>query len=225
MTTPYYQDHQVTLYCGDSREITDWATSADVLVTDPPYGVAYQSGHRTHQYAPIAGDRDTSLRDTLLTMWREHGPDRAALVFGQWQAPPPTGERARLTWAKGVGGMGDTRIPWYPDTEIIHVLGTTWDLATTGHKRESSVLNIKNKAAGSHGEASLYDHPTPKPADLMRHLINRCPPGTIADPCAGVGGTVIGAIRAGRRIIAVELEERYCETIVKRVTLETAPLF
>lgn len=222
MTTPYYHDHQITLYHGDAREITDWATSADVLVTDPPYGVAYRG---VVDRGPIAGDQDTTLRDTLLTMWREHGPDRAALVFGQWQASPPTGERARLTWAKGCGGMGDTRIPWVPDTEIIHILGTTWDRATTGHKRESSVINFTNKASGSTGEAALYDHPTPKPADLMRYLIDRCPPGSIADPCAGSGGTVIGTIRAGRPIIAVELEERYCETIAKRVTQETAALF
>lgn len=222
MTTPYYQDHQITLYCGDSREITDWATSADVLVTDPPYGMAYRG---MVDRGSIAGDQDTTLRDTLLTMWREHGPDRAAIVFGHWSCPPPDGERARLTWAKGGGGMGDTRIPWYPDSEIIHVLGTTWDLATTGHKRESNVINIPNRASGSHGEANQYNHPTPKPADLMRYLIDRCPPGTIADPCAGSGGTVIGAIRSGRRIIAVELEERHCETIVKRVTHETAHLF
>lgn len=49
----------------------------------------------------IAGDQDTTLRDTLLTMWSDHGPDRAALIFGHWQAPPPTGERARLTQETG----------------------------------------------------------------------------------------------------------------------------
>jgi DNA modification methylase len=214
---PYYQDDQVTLYHGDCREITEWL-AADVLVTDPPYGMAYESNfnrdrRNAKQGRPIVGDNSTSLRDDALARWGD-GP---ALVFGRWSVPRPAGVRHRLVWDKGnTVGMGDLSIPWGPTDEEIYVLG-----AGFVGSRESNVVRVQMLMSG---DRNRPDHPTPKPVGLLERLVVKCPPGVIADPFAGSGSTLVAARNLGRKAIGVELEERYCETIARRLTQDVLPL-
>lgn len=62
---PYYEDDHAQIFLGDCREIAEWL-SADVLLTDPPYGMAYTSGWNDRT---IANDDDTSARDEALKLW------------------------------------------------------------------------------------------------------------------------------------------------------------
>lgn len=167
MSTPYYEDDQVTLYHGDCREVTEWL-EADVLVTDPPYGMNFQSGSRRETFAKITGDEDTAVRDAVAAMW---GPDRPALMFGRWSVAAPAGERQRLIWHKAsTPGMGDLTLPWGPNFEDIHLLGRGWDREATGLPRVGAVITTTQgrgggcrrreqdraphaEAGGAHGEA------------------------------------------------------------------------
>lgn len=62
-------------------------------------------------------------------------------------------------------------------------------------------------------------HPTVKPLALMRWLVRLLTPpgGVVLDPFAGSGTTLLAAVDEDRRAIGVELEERYCEIIAKRL--------
>ena len=217
MTKPYYQDDLVTLFHGDCREITDWLT-ADVLVTDPPYGIAYESNinndkRNVKKGRPIAGDRDLSLRDHVLNEW---GGARPALVFGRWDAPRPVGTRHRLIWDKGnEHSMGDLKMPWGRSEEEIYVLGRGFAGQRTG--------NILRVPKQSSQDRTRPDHPTPKPVSLLEILIEKCPPGVIADPFAGSGSTLVAAKLRGRRAIGVEIEERYAEIIAERLAQDALP--
>ena len=207
----YYQDEHVTLYHGDClTEHREWL-DADVMVSDVPYGMSLRSSRRgAFGKSIIARDDTTEARDEAIAAWG----NRPALIFGRWSIPRPPATRMVLTWEKGEHvGMGDLSIPWKPNTEEIYVLGSGF----TGH-RGSSVIRC-NAIAGTVGQAAKGTrlHPTQKPTPLMEALIEKCPPGVIADPFSGSGATLIAARNLGRKAIGVELEEEYCEVIASRL--------
>ena len=210
---PYYQDDLVTLYHGDCREVTEWL-EADVLVTDPPYGMTLRSGwNGAFGDNRVANDETTEARDSALSLWGE----RPALIFGRWSEPRPSGTRMVLTWEKGEHvGMGDLSLPWKPNTEEIYVLGSGF----VG-SRNGSVLKC-HAIAGTVGRAmdGTRSHPTEKPAALMASLIRKTV-GAVADPFAGSGTTLRAAKDEGRKAIGVELDERYCEIAAKRLAQDT----
>ena len=211
----YYQDDLVTLYHGDAREVTAW-TDADVLVTDPPYGMALRSG-MGGQFGDlrIVGDDDTTARDTILDLWGA----RPALMFGRWSVPHPPGTRMVLTWEKGNHvSMGDLSLPWKPNTEEVYVLGSGF----VGHRGTSVLRHYAPAPARSLGR----QHPTEKPVSLMRDLLAKCPPEwVVAEPFAGSGTTLRAAADLGRRAVGVEIDEAYCEVIARRLAQGALDLF
>lgn len=204
----YYQDEHVTLYHGDClTEHGEWL-DADIMVSDVPYGIDYKTNSQrdTGLARSIAGDLDTSARDDALRVWG----GRPALVFGTWKIPRPQGTRQVLVWdTKGALGMGAMDLPWKPSHQEIYVLGRGF----AGRRSSDVIVCAPVQSLGRNGRV----HPHQKPVPLMEVLIDKCPPGVIADPFAGSGATLIAARGLGRKAIGVELEERYCEIIARRL--------
>ena len=179
---------------------------SDVVVTDPPFGMAYRSGWSG---SSVAGDEDCSARDSMLAAWG----DRPAVVFGRWSEPRPAGTRIRLVWDKGEWpGMGDLQMPWGPSDEEVYILGRGFQ-----GKRAGTVLRSNRIGA----QEAL--HPTEKPIALLQRLIQACPPGTILDPFMGSGTTLVAAKLEGRKAIGIEIEERYCAIAAKRLSQGVLP--
>lgn len=183
----------------------------EILVTDPPYGMAYISNSSKYvKAAPIAADEDTKAREKILAEWGA----RPALVFGTWRIERPANIRQLLIWDKGDSpGMGDLSMPWGPAHEEIYVLGAGFK-----GKRKSNVLRYATIPPGSKDRP---DHPTPKPVGLIKDLIAYCPDGIILDPFMGSGTTLRAAKDVGRKAIGIEIEERYCEVAANRMTQES----
>ncbi len=208
MNTPYYQDAFVRLYHGDCLEIDEWQ-SADVLVTDPPYGVSYQSTMSKHGPSKlIANDSDVGARESVLDVWG----DKPAIVFGTWKVKRPERVKNLLVWDKGAApGMGDLSMPWGHSHEEIYIFGRGF----VG-KRQSNVLHFDTLPPSANYRP---EHPTPKPIGLMEDLIEKCPSAwVIADPFSGSGATLVAARNLARFAVGVEIDEQYCEMIAKRLS-------
>ena len=207
---PYYQDDYVTLYHGDCLEVDAWL-AADVLVTDPPYGISWKKGTnkraKSSAHEGIKNDGDTSFRDAALALFA----DKPGVVFGSWRAAFPDAKQI-LVWRKPVdAGVVGSVTGYRLDTELIFLTGnwpkrnSAWSSVITTDGSRNSYLN---------------GHPHGKPISLMQKLIQSTT-GVIADPFAGSGSTLVAAQQLGRRAIGVELEERYCELIAKRLQQQT----
>lgn len=219
--TIYYQDEHVTLYHGDClTEHREWL-DADVLVTDPPYGMSHAPRgsydpltgvtHKPKVAKNVHGDKSTDARDSVLGAWG----NKPAMVFGTWRQPRPADVRHRLIWWKQGQPPGPARASFMLQDEEIYILGDGWKETSPPMR---TVIATNEPRQGANGAVALTGHPTSKPVPLMERLIDRCPDGVVADPFAGSGSTLIAARNLGRRAIGVELEERYCELIARRLS-------
>lgn len=226
---PYYADESVTLFCGDCREITEWL-AADLVITDPPYGTDKGDGYargitRGKKLNPgagikhrIAGDTDTTVRDDALAMLTD---DQLAIVFGSAIPPAPARSVQTLYYLKppDAGAVG-ARGGWRRDVELMYLVGP-WPV---GAPVRTALYATRVPTAGNpSGIGARAGHPHAKPLDVLEALIADCPPGVIADPFAGSGSTLVAARNLGRKAIGVELEERYCEVIARRLAQDVLP--
>jgi DNA modification methylase len=172
----------------------EWTPEADVLVSDPPYP-------NNAGYFDAAVDH---ARDVLVG-WR-----RDALVFWSELDRPPLAAQlvAVHIWHRAnVNGR-----PYEP----------VYQFAADGQKRRSEVYRSAVPFKDATG-SEYAGHPTQKPVQLMRWLVDKTR-GTVLDPFAGSGTTLVAAKEAGRRAIGIEIEERYCEIAALRCSQEVLGL-
>lgn len=222
---PYWQsaDGRHVLYCGDCLAIlpTLEAGSVDAVVTDPPYGMSFQSAWRieSERFAKIANDEQPFIwwcpqaarvvcdAGCVLTFCRWDDAEAFRLALG-WAS---LRVRSQLVWDRGNHGLGDLYGAPAPRHDTI------W-FAVKGRfqfhdRRPPSVLTHMRLA----GDA--LEHPNEKPLALMVCIAgDYCPPdGQVLDPFAGSGTTGVACIQTGRRFIGIEIDPKYCAIAANRM--------
>ena len=194
---PYYQHAGITIYHGDCREILQTLERFDLLLTDPPYGLASRLAGGTWG-AKYAGGLH----------WDQEAPDVAALLpvadaavvwGGNYFALPP--RRCWLVWRKlgAVRTMADCDLAW-----------TTLDAPSRCFSYSIAAMN-----------AERVPHPTQKPLAVIAWCLSLFPDAhSVIDPFMGSGTTLVAAKNLRRRAIGIEIEEKYCEIAAKRLSQE-----
>ena len=216
--------------CGDCLELMKQLPdgSVDLIVTDPPY--EFHNGHGGGSFGTEArgyhdelkgldkGVTDDVLREFMrvlkipnLYIWCNKAQIRQYLNF--FCDAGCTFDI--LTWHK-TNPVPTCSEKYLSDTEYCLYFRKGAKLyGTYDTKRKFWVteLNVKDK--------ELYDHPTIKPLDIIRQLVeNSTLPGdTVLDPFMGSGTTGVACELSDRKFIGYEIEPKYYETAKKRIEI------
>lgn len=225
-----YETDLVSVWHGDARDVLAKMPreSVDLILTDPPYGVEWQSNLRGQPFEQLMGDGAGEADRAVITeiiegCVRVVGQDRHLYVFGPTDVleGQKVSEVVELIWDKGVIGSGDVTSVWGPRHERISFTvskcrhaGKAGKSVLPTRMRKGSVLQFMRPTGRK------VRHPSEKPAvGLLTELIESSSRRgeTVLDVFAGTGGTGVAAILTGRRAILVEKDAQWIPVIVDRV--------
>ena len=198
--------------------------SIDLLLTDPPYGIDYESEHReVNPFEKLENDR---LEETLIVLnkalalvSRKLKDNSHIYIFTSWKTYPSIRTiveayfkvKNLLVWEKNNWTAGDLDANYGQIHEFIlfahkgrrHLYG----------RRDTSVLHFARV-----GEMERI-HPTEKPLPLLEYLIEKSslPGEVVCDPFAGVASTCVAAKNKGRKYLGIEISEQWYKKGLERM--------
>lgn len=216
------------LVCGDARDADDMGKlmdgmKADLFLTDPPYNVDYVG--KTKDALKIENDKmtDQEFRDFLLGAFSiAKGSMKSGAAFYIWHADSKgydfrgacmdVGWQVRqcLIWAKDILVMGRQDYQWQHEP-CLYGWNEGASHAWYSDRKQTTLLHFDRPARSK-------EHPTMKPVPLFGYLIqNSTKSGDIIlDSFCGSGTTIIAAEQLERKAYCIELDEVYCDVIVRR---------
>ena len=221
------------LLCGDSTDSDQVAKlmngeKADMVFTDPPYGVSYTGGHNKKQRTGIKSDefQDEDLsnlfQDSInnacifsndsspFYIWYAGGKSKETYLG---LANTPIEVRAVICWYKVKSGSGAFMSQYIPNYEP----------CIYGHKQGKSI-----NWYGPTDEKTVWEFPkdkqneyhlTQKPIPVVERALNNSSKvsNLIYDCFLGGGSTMVASHQLKRKCYGMELDPKYCDVIVNRM--------
>lgn len=229
------------LFVGDSTlilpQLVSEGVSADLVWTDPPYGVDYANKQRSlDAFKAKRGEypTDRAPKDIASDTEAELGPllnsvfsliVKATKPGSPWYVTGPDGPpsllflaglidvgvfRQRLVWVKNSPVFGRTDYHYQHETIFYG-----W---TPGAAHRSPTVIGQSSVLMFDSPRANPLHPTMKPVPLIEYCINQSsdPGHTVLDPFAGSGSTMVACQNTGRSSINIELDPGWSDVIVDR---------
>lgn len=198
--------------------------SVDCIITDPPYGMKYQSAWRTAtpQFKKIENDNNIDWFPEFIKECYRVLKDNSHIYifcndyniskFRDLQEQAGFKNKRTLVWVKNNHTSGDLFGDYANKTEFINYAQKGRRLLNGG--RDTNVLNFNR--------VSKLEHPTQKPIDLNEYLIKKSTNENdiILDPFAGSGTTGVACKNTKRNYILIEKESEYIDIINQRLNKE-----
>lgn len=196
--------------------------SIDMILTDPPYGMDYQSNRRvkTEKFRKMENDETLKWLDDFATQsFRVMKENTSAYIFCSWHNVDLFKQAFQqkfkikniIVWVKNNHGSGDLKGAYAPKHEFIIFMHKGRSLFRG--KRVPDVVNIDKVTP------SKMTHPTEKPIGINELFIknNSDENSVILDPFMGSGSTGVAAKNLNRDFIGIELDEEYFKIAEKRI--------
>lgn len=199
----------------------------DLVLTDPPFGMSFQSSRRAKKHKKIANDNTLDwLPSFSKELKRITKKESHLYIFCSWhfidkfkQELKEVGFNIKniLIWHKNNHGSGDLFGDYAPQYEMCIYISNGERKLNGG--RSSNILKATKT------DNSL--HPTQKPSDLVEFLLNKSliHNSKVFDPFMGSGTTALACKSLGLDFWGTELEKDYCEIIEKRLSQVQGSLF
>jgi len=189
-----------TLYHGDCLEILPTLDKVDAVVTDPPYGIGlWNDRSKTDGTRFKSNEFSWDKRPTADLIRSIIGLSNKSVFFGfnhLSNLMPPT--KKVLVWDKGFRGLH------FNDCELAAAYGC------------GEACRVFNYAPAS---AERKQHPTEKPIVVMDWVLSHVGNAPlILDPFMGSGTTGVACANLGRKFIGIEIERKYFDIAVERIT-------
>ena len=218
-----YQLGNHRLMCGDSTKEEDVAklmngVKADMVFTDPPYGMSLDTNYSklpshlkngNRDYSKIIGDNEDFTPSLITTIFDNFNNCNEIFIFGADYFAELLQDKNNGSWL-----VWDKRV----EEKFDRMIGSAFELCWSKNKHKREIIRCNNTLYSGEQDAQNKVHPTQKPIKVITWILDKYSKENdlIVDIYGGSGSTLIACEQLNRKCYMMELDPHYIDVIIQR---------